>query len=321
MKINKPKIVFFGTPEFAIPILDALRNNKLTPQLIITTPDKPKGRKMEISPPPVKIWAKKHNIAFLQPKTLKNPEIINELKNLNPDLFVIASYGKILPKDILDIPKYGTLNVHPSLLPRWRGPSPIQYTILAGDKETGVTIMLTDEEMDHGPILAQQKLKNYESGIMNYEELHHELAKLGAKLLIETIPKWVGGKIKPQEQDHSKATFSKIIKKQDGHINLQEETAEEIERKIKALNPWPGTYTFWQKDGKKIRLILLEAERTFPYDRKKVSGEVFEHNNKLTAQTKKGALLIKRLKPEGKKEMGSDNFLKGNQNILGKILL
>jgi len=266
------KFVFFGASEFSVKVLDILYQNSFVPEFIITTPDKPKGRKMLLTSPPIKIWAEKNKIKTITDYQLPITDYY--------DLFIIAAYGKIIPKEILDIPKYGTLNVHPSLLPKYRGPSPIQSFILSGEKETGVTIMLTDEQMDHGPILAQQEL---EIRNLYYKELEKELAKLGGKLLVETIPKWLKAEIKPQEQDHSKATFTKKITKEDGLTDLKNEPAEIIERKIRAFTPWPGVYFF--VNGK--RLIITKAELA------------------------DSGLKIERVKPEGKNEMGFEDFLRG----------
>jgi methionyl-tRNA formyltransferase len=268
------KFAFFGGGDFSVRVLEILKQNSFVPEFIITAPDKPKGRKMILTPPPIKIWAQKNNIKYIIDYSL----LITDYY----DLFIIAAYGKIIPKEILDIPKYGTLNVHPSLLPKYRGPSPIQSFILSGEKETGVTIMLTDEKMDHGPILANSKFQIPKSKI-NYKELEEELAELGGNLLVEIIQKWINDEIKPQEQDHSKATFTKKIIKEDGLIDIKNEPAEIIERKIRAFTPWPSAYFF--VNGK--RLIITKAELT------------------------DSGLKIERVKPEGKNEMNFEDFLRG----------
>ena len=233
MKSQKPKIIFFGTPEFSVKILEALRDNNLAPDLIITAPDKPVGRKMHLTSSAVKTWAKTHNVPVEY--DYKN------LITLKPDIGIVASFGKIIPADILKIPRYGFLNVHPSLLPKFRGSSPIQSAILSGDKETGVTIMLLNEKMDEGLILTNNKLQI--SNNITAKELEEKLAELGGKLLVETIPKWINGEIKPQLQDHGKATYTKKIMKEDGLIDWNE-PPEIIDRKIRAFTPWPGAYTF-----------------------------------------------------------------------------
>jgi methionyl-tRNA formyltransferase len=276
MKNTKPKIVFFGTPEFSVKILEALQKANLTPVLVITAPDKPRGRKLKLSPSPVKEWAQKHNIPA--------EHNYDNLKSTGADLFIVASFGKILPKEILEIPKYGTLNVHPSLLPKLRGASPIQTAILNGEKETGVTIMLMNEKMDEGDILTNNKLPITTS--ISFEKLEEKLAELGGELLVETIPKWLAGGIKPQPQDHSQATYSKLIKKSDGEIDWNE-PAEIIERKIRAFTPWPSAYTF--VNGK--RIIITKAKLD-----------------------EKNALKIERVKPEGKNEMSYEEYLSKNFN-------
>ncbi|MBI2507100.1 MAG: methionyl-tRNA formyltransferase [Candidatus Niyogibacteria bacterium] len=232
--------IFFGTSEFAIPILDALKNKGWLPKLVVATPDRPAGRKLKLKSSPVKMWAEKNGIPVIQPENLKNPDTFQKLTDTKCRLILVAAYGKIMPKEVLDLPEKGSLNVHPSLLPRYRGADPIRSAILAGDKKTGVTVMLMDEKMDHGPILKHETL-NLKHKKYTYPELKKELAELGGKLLAETLPEWLAGEIKPKEQDHSKATYTKKITKEDGHINWSE-SAEIIERKIRALNPWPGTY-------------------------------------------------------------------------------
>jgi len=217
------------------------------------------------------------------------PILVHDFKKtekLKPDLVIVASYGKIIPKKILEIPKYGCLNVHPSLLPKYRGPSPIQTTILNGDKKTGVTIILMDEKIDHGPIISNSKFEIRNSKL-TYGELNVKLAKLGVKLLIETIPKWIRGEIKIKPQDHSKATYTKILKREDGKIDWSK-SAQEIERQVRAFNPWPGTFTFIKHKNKTLRIKVLEAD--------------ISKDNKL---------IIKKLQPEGKKAMSFEEFKRG----------
>jgi len=329
------KIIFFGTSNFAIPVLKALINNKMLPFLVITTPDKPVGRNQLLTPPPVKVFAEKHNIPVYQPERLKIencPSVLSsgsrdsgskdKLKIKDANLFIIASYGKIIPKDILDMPKFGTLNVHPSLLPKYRGPSPIHAAILNGDDETGVTIILTDEEVDHGPILAIYNLQ-FPISKLTYKDLEQKLAELGAKLLVDAIPKWISGKIDLKEQKHEKASYTKKFVKKDGYIDWNI-PAEIIERKIRALNPWPGTYTFWEKDNKKMRLLITKASIPGVNGQHQVlpgkAGTVIATEDGFGVLTAKRVLNIKTLKPEGKKEMPAPDFLRGHPDIIGEIL-
>ncbi|TSC77815.1 MAG: methionyl-tRNA formyltransferase [Parcubacteria group bacterium Gr01-1014_29] len=240
---KSPKIIFFGTPQFSVIILQKLIQSGFVPSAVVTAPDKPAGRGQKISRSPVKVLAQSHGIPIFQPEKASDESFLNALNNVKPDVFVIAAYGKILPKKLLDIPLKGTLNVHPSLLPRHRGPSPIQASILTGDKDTGVTLMLTDEKMDHGPIISNCKFQIANRDEITYRELHDKLANLGGELLVETLPKWIAGEIKPLPQNHEQATYTKLLTKEDGHIDWSK-SAEEIDRRVRALNPWPGTWSF-----------------------------------------------------------------------------
>ncbi len=281
---------FFGSDEFSVGVLNKLASYKLIPSLIITTPDRPKGRSLILSPTPVKVWARENDIDCLQPEKLS--DFAKSLEASHYSLFIVASYGKIIPKEILEIPKHGALNVHPSLLPKYRGASPIESAILNGDVETGVTIMLVDEQMDHGSIIQKSKLK-----IENlwYPELRDKLAEIGGKLLAEVMPKWIAGEIKATEQDHEAATYTKKVKKEDGLIELTADP-ELNYRKIRAFTPWPGTYFFTQKRGstsrEKIRVVIkkarlvkdeagqarLEIDRVVPEGRKEMAWADFERN-------------------------------------------
>ena len=274
---------FFGTSEFSVKILEKLIENGYVPSLIITAPDKPQGRKMIMTPPPVKVFAQNNNLKIIQPESLAVKPPLGGLTAKSFDLFIVASYGKIIPKSILDIPKFGALNVHPSLLPKFRGPSPIQSFILSGEKKTGVTIMLMDEQVDHGPILAKQEL---EFSKINAKELEEKLAELGGQMLVDTIPKWINGEIKAEKQDHSQATFTKKINKEEGFVDLEKDNPELIYKKFIAFQPWPGIYYFAQKNNQKTRVIITDME------------------------FKNGRLLIKKVKPEGKNEMDYGKFIK-----------
>lgn len=259
---EKIKIVFFGTPEFAVDILNELKTcecatfTSFLPDLIITTPNKPVGRKLKLTPPPIKIWADENQIKTLQPEKL-DEVFIGKLKSENWDLFIVAAYGKIIPQTILDLPKYGTLNVHPSLLPKFRGATPIHNVILAGEKKTGVSIMLMDEKMDHGSIVAQEKTTLWENSISEMpteSELEKKLAKLGGKLLGCATPMWMKGEIKDIKQKHSEATFCNKLKSEDALIDLNENAKENF-LKIQAFDKWPKAHFF--QDGK--RIIIKKA--------------------------------------------------------------
>lgn len=314
------KIIFFGTSEFAIPALSALKNEGYEIVAVITNPDEPVGRKKVLTPPPVKIAAEKYGIKILQPEKLRNnPELAEQLKNLlnakrstlNASIGIVAAYGKIIPVEIINLPRLGILNIHPSLLPKYRGPTPIQTTILNGEKETGVTIIKIDEEVDHGPILESRKWK-IESRI-KFEELSNELAKFGAELLIKILPDYLAGKITPQPQDHSRATFTKKFTRDDAKINWSK-TAGKIDRQIRALNPEPGVWTTW--NGKMLK--ILEAKITD--ERSGQNGQVFQDENKTAVGTAEGLIILKTIQLEGKKAMSAEDFVKGNRDFIGSIL-
>jgi len=280
---HKLNIAFFGTPEFAVTILDQLKKNNILPSLIVTAPDKPKGRKLILSAPPVKKWALENTIDIAQPTKL-DKDFVETINAHSWDLFIVAAYGLIIPQNVLDIPHKGSLNVHPSLLPKFRGASPIESSILGGATETGVTIMLIDEKMDHGPLLSQLIIPM--KGDENASELEMTLAELGGELLAKTIPSWIHGELQEQAQIHDKATFTKKMTKEDGLIDLNDDPTMNY-RKIRAYKIWPGTYFFVEKNGKKIRVIIKDAS------------------------IEKEELCIHKVLPEGKKEMKYEDFLKG----------
>ena len=283
MNYNSIQFVFFGTDKFSIIVLDERKKAGFIPSLVVTAQDKKQGRGMKLTPPSTKIWAEKNSVQFLQPEKLDG-NFYDELAASGYEPFIVASYGKIIPKKILEIPKHGALNVHPSLLPLYRGPSPIQSQILDNADGVGVTIMLMDEEMDHGPIVAQKQLK---FSIFNFQfsKLHDELAYMGGQLLAEVIPNWIEGKITPQEQNHSEATYTKKITKKDGLIDLNDDPKLNY-RKYLACSEWPKVYFF--KNNKRIKIKLAEFAN--------------------------GEFKIKRVIPEGKKEMDYKDFLRGRES-------
>ncbi|MFQ3673867.1 MAG: methionyl-tRNA formyltransferase, partial [Aggregatilineales bacterium] len=234
------RIVFMGTPEFAVPSLNALiRHHEVVG--VVTQPDRPAGRGGELRPPPVKQLALAHGIPCVQPVKLR--EVKDWLRAQDADLFVVAAFGQILPQSVLDMPKHGCLNVHGSLLPRWRGAAPIHAAIRAGDAETGITIMLMDAGLDTGPMLT--KASTPITADDTSATLHDRMAALGASLLIETIPPYLNGEITPQPQDDALATYAPQIDKDEGRIDWHAPAAQ-IERTIRAFDPWPGTFTHWE---------------------------------------------------------------------------
>lgn len=305
------KVIFFGTSEFAIPTLQKLKEGGFDILAVVTQPDKPAGRKQQPLPSPVKKWALAHNIKVLQPKILDSTFHIPY-----SDLYIVTSYGKIIPREIIEIPKFGTLNIHPSLLPKYRGASPIHAAILNGDIETGVSIIKMDEEMDHGSIIAQSKFEIRDSRFY-FKELHDKLAELAAKLLIDALPKYLSDEIRPVPQDDARATFTKIITKQDARIDWSR-SAEEIVRAVQAFSTWPVAWTTLL--GKRIKIYEGEvaSSRQFP---DLPPGTIFMDKtgkkNLRAACGQNTHLEIKRLQQEGGRIMSALAFLHGQRNLEG----
>ena len=285
MQKNNIKFGFFGTSIFSVYVLEELKKNGLVPSLIVSTEDKPSGRNLKITATKVKEWAEKENIKCIQPKTLRTEEVFNEIKNSEDyfDVFIVASYGKLIPKNILEIPKHGTINVHPSLLPKLRGASPLQSSILLED-ETGVTIIKLDEEMDHGPIISQEKV---DIEWPPYSDaLEKVCGKVGGRLVVKVLQDLMDGKITEMEQEHEKATFTKKIEKSDAELNMSDSPSVNL-RKIRAYNVWPGAFYFENLNGNKKRIVVKKA------------------------RIENGKLVLERVIPEGKKEMDYKDFLRG----------
>ncbi|MEK7576521.1 MAG: methionyl-tRNA formyltransferase [Patescibacteria group bacterium] len=304
--ITQPHILFFGTPEFASPSLSALVENGYKIVGIVTMPDEPAGRNQTLTPPPIKILAESLGLPIFQPKKLEKEMWLNSMPEA--DIFVLVAYGKILPSWLLELPRFGTINIHPSLLPKFRGPSPIQNALLAGEKTTGVSIMLMDKDIDHGPILALQQIPidNTDTII----SLSEKLAYIGAKILCQTIPEWTSHSLKPIAQDHSKATFTKIIKKEDGHINWSRE-AKQIINQLRAFAIWPKCWTILENNSQKTRIIILNAHTTTRQSHTVTPGTSIINTNEFLIATNDYFIAIDKLQPENKKEMSASAFLQG----------
>lgn len=271
-------VVFFGTPDFVLPIPQALLETGSKVVAVVTNSDRPVGRKQILTPSPVKKWAQEHQIPALTPEML-DENFIRQLggSNFKFDVGVLAAYGKILPQELIDVFPQGILVVHPSLLPAYRGASPVQAAIINGDKITGVSIIKMDEKMDHGPIVSQFKdeIKPDESA----ENLYARLFKMSAEVLVTLLPDWTEGKITPRKQDHTKATFCKLLKKEDGYINLKNPPSPEIfQRMLRAYHPWPGVWTRLRLGfGGQARIIKFLPEGKIQLEGKKpVSWEQFQ---------------------------------------------
>ena len=310
---KKLRLVFMGTPEFAVPSLKALIDSQDNVVAVVTQPDRPKGRGRALTQSPVKELAEKYKIEVIQPLRAKEEGFIQRLKELNPDLIVVIAYGHILPKPILDIPPLGCINVHASLLPKYRGASPINWAIIEGEVETGVTTILMDEGMDTGDMLLTGKT-NIEKDD-NYENLQKRLSLLGADVLLKTIKSMKEGTVKPVPQRDSDATYASLLKKEDGLINWYSE-AERISNNIRGLNPWPGTFTNWK--GKRLKIL---SGSSLPGSVDDVPGTVISKDSDgIQIATKKGVFLITKLQPENKRAMEARDFLKGYDIKEGEVL-
>lgn len=306
-------IIFMGTPDYAVPSLVALHNSVHQLALVVTQPDRPKGRGRKILPPPVKKTAVDFGYDIIQPGTVKTKEFIDLLTRYTPDFFVVVAYGHILPKNILDIPKYGSINVHASLLPKYRGPAPIQWAVINGEKETGITTILMDKGMDTGDILlsAKETIQPDDTAAC----LHDRLATLGAKVLIETLDRFSQDDMRPVVQDHSQATRAPILKKDDGRI-FWENSAEKIVAFIHGMTPWPGAFTFY----KNKRLKIFNAG-LIPSDAVAPPGTVVKgFADELRVATAKGLLLIHEIQGESGKRMTIKDFLRGHEIPPGTVL-
>ena len=281
------KFVFFGTPDIAVNVLGGLEAAGFLPAAVVTAPDRPRGRGHEVSPSPVAQWAAERGIDILKPEKLKDPAALAELRNTQWDLFVVAMYNKILPQWVIDMPRRGCLNVHPSLLPKFRGPSPVLSAILADERTTGVSIMLLDSEMDHGPLLAQARIEIAEEDWpMRGSELEELLSTEGGILLAETIPQWLDGAIEPEEQDHAQATYTEKFDKAQAQIDLAGDARQNL-LKIAAFDKSPRAY-FLDADG--ARVIIKDA-----------------------ALGEDGSLEILSVIPEGRKEMTYEEYRRGTK--------
>jgi len=299
------RIVFMGTPAFAVPSLHCLIERHENIVAVVTQPDRPVGRGQKVIPCPVKQHALAHGLKVLQPEKVNSPEFLAQFRSLAPDLAVVAAYGQIFPQALLDIPPHGFINVHSSLLPAYRGPAPINWALINGDAETGVTIMKVGLRMDAGDILLQEKIPILPDD--DAQSLHDRLANLGARMIGETINLLHKNALHPQPQDHSRASYAPMLKKEDGRIDWQRQ-AGDIAHQIRGMTPWPGCYTFWEG-----RFLKIHRARPVDASEDAVPGTVLGISREgiLTA-TGSGALLLMEIQLEGKKRMGAEEFLRGH---------
>ena len=321
------RIIYMGTPQFAVPALEALIERSapgdLLPQgyeivTVVTRPDKPAGRGREIIFSPVKQMALAHDIPVWQPGSFKKQENSDALAAYHADLYIVAAFGQILPQAVLDQPRYGTLNIHASPLPKYRGPDPIANAILQGDPETGISIMLLDAGIDTGPVLLTRRTPIAADETTG--SLTVKLAHLGAQALLEALPFWVAGQIIPTAQDHHLASHTRMLRKEDGEIQWHRSAAA-IARQVRAYTPWPGSYSHWK--GKRLKIVeaqVLPQREDASTTPGTVRIEEAAGQRLLVVTTGEGLLAVKQLQLEGKKAMSADEFLRGYAQIVGQVL-
>lgn len=332
---KKLKLIFFGTGTFAVPLIEVLLHSPYIPSLIVTQPDKPQKRSADPLPNPIKKILQHSSFprsAIVQPPDIKQNAIFNTLNHSKPDLGIVAAYGQILPKHILDLFPYGCLNIHASLLPLYRGPSPITSAILQGEQDTGITIMLMDEHMDTGPIVCQEKLPI--TPIDTTPTLEKKLSHLSARILLEIIPQWLEKKITPKPQQHAHATYTQLLTKQDGKLDWTK-PASYLERHVRAMYPWPGSWTIWKEKNKKLTIqqaSVYTNQKQHSVSNKKnkqpANNLLLTTNpnlgtilvlpeNKIGIQTSKDILVVEKLQLEGKNVLDSCEFVRGQPNFIG----
>lgn len=316
-KSIKLRVVFMGTSSFADTILAALIAEKYNIISVYTQADKKVGRDQSLQKTAVKITAENNQLPVFSPAKFGEAEI-KELSAQKPDLLIVAAYGKILPQAVLDLPGFGAINVHASLLPHYRGPSPIQNAILDSERETGVTIMLMDAGIDTGKILRQKKTKINPDE--TNAELSEKLAQLSIPLLLETVTRWVERKITPQEQDHDHSSLCQLIERSDGKI-IWLNDAQSIYNQYRAFYSWPGIFTYWQRGEINIRMKINKLSLENPsLTSDHLIGEVFRVNEKIAVQTGAGFVFLEEVQLEGKNNLKIADFINGNPNFVGSIL-
>ncbi len=305
------KIAFLGTPEFVVPIFKELVAASITPFLVITQPDESVGRKKVLTPPPVKVWAQENSYTVEQPASKK--ELTAIIEKYQPDVCVLVAFGQIVPQAALDAIPHGIINIHPSLLPKYRGPSPIQSALLNGDTQIGVTIMKLDAEMDHGPVLVQEVIEvgSNDDNI----SLHEKAGKLGAQLIAKVLPEYIDGLLIPSAQDDSQATYCEMIARQDGELDWAL-SATALFNRYRAFQPWPGVFTYFY--GKRLKIVKMTLLQAIPEPLE--PGKVVQIQDEIVVGTSAGAIELKRVQIEGKPEMDIQDFVRGYRDLIGATL-
>ncbi|RMH00968.1 MAG: methionyl-tRNA formyltransferase [Chloroflexi bacterium] len=306
------KIVFMGTPQFAVPALEALIETQ-TVVGVVTQPDRPAGRGQQLRPSPVKVLAQQAKIPVYQPASLRREETAEPIRAWQPDIIVVAAFGQILRPHLLQLPPHGCLNVHASLLPRWRGASPIQHAILAGDTQTGISLMQMDEGLDTGPVYVQEAIPIHPHETA--ASLHDRLAKLGGEMLRRYLNDILNGHFTPTPQDNTQATYAPMIKKEDGLIRW-EKTATELDRHIRAMTPWPGAFTHWHNQLLKI----LAAQPVPDFSPTGEPGLVITWQETIAVHTGQGLLMLETIQPAGKRPMSAADFARGRPDFINSKL-
>jgi methionyl-tRNA formyltransferase len=313
----KLRTAFMGTSGFASNVLEKMLDANYNIVTVITAPDKPAGRNKELQPSPVKKLAEERKLEVIQPERFTAEEI-QEIKKIKPDIIIVVAYGKILPKEILEIPGFGCLNIHGSLLPLFRGPSPIQNALLGGATETGVSIILMNTAVDEGDVIAKKSLA-IESGDI-FSTLSQKMSLLASDLLLETLPLWIERRIELQKQDNGQATFCQLIERADGRI-FWTESAEDIFNKYRAFVKWPQIFAYWKNGDERCRLKLtsISCLKNNPEIKHKI-GQVFEIGEEIGIQTGKGVIILQEIQLEGKSPTLVRNFINGYPNFIGSVL-
>lgn len=310
--MREPRVVFMGSPAFAVPALEALVGAYRVVG-VVTQPDRPAGRGSRLRPPAVKVAAERLGLPLFQPEKVAAPDAMEHLRAWAPDVIVVAAFGQILPPDLLALPPYGCLNLHASLLPRWRGAAPIAAAILAGDAVTGVTLMQMDEGVDTGPVLARREEPIRPDDTTG--SLTERLARVGAELLVDVLPRYLRGEIRPVPQPEEGVTYCRPLKKEDGHLDWARPAAE-LERRVRATNPWPGAFTFWKGQMLKVWRAVAHPDRVGDAP----PGTVIPMGDGAAVVTGQGLLELLEVQMAGKNLLPIEAFLRGRRDFIGAVL-